>query len=440
MNTESTLNTSLNALGLKQALDGIKAQTFTAVDYINACFDRIEAREAQVGAWQYNLTREQYLELYRNNQAFYEQSPLRGLPIGIKDIIDTADMPTEMGSPIHEGRQPVDDASCVALIRQAGGIVLGKTVTTEFAYFKPGKTHNPRDLARTPGGSSSGSAAAVADAMVPLALGSQTAASVIRPAAYCGTVGYVGTRGAFSLRGIQPLGQSLDSLGILARRVEDVALMRSILLRAKDVAGTGEVAKPARILIVSGTEFGDCDADMTAAIARLEQGLLAKGVEVIRLDDGDAKGLKLDQMVAHHQAIMSYEVARNLAIESASPDLLSEPLAELIDSGLALSRAEYLHSLKAAADTAAKLWEVYADVDAILAPAAPGVAPLGHGKTGAPHMSRPWQAMGLPVVNVPGQQDAAGLPLGIQLVGRPQEDDHLLSLAQWLETALMQGA
>ncbi len=438
MNTESTLDTSLNALGLKQALDGIKAQTFTAVDYINACFNRIEAREAEVGAWQHNLTREQYLELYRKNQAFYEQSPLKGLPIGIKDIIDTADMPTEMGSPIHQGRQPVDDASCVALIRQAGGIVLGKTVTTEFAYFKPGKTHNPRDLERTPGGSSSGSAAAVADDMVPVALGSQTAASVIRPAAYCGTLGYVGTRGAFSLRGIQPLGQSLDSLGILARRAEDVALMRAVLLRTKDAAETSEGTRPARILIVSGTEFGDCDADMTAAMARLEQGLLAQGVEVVRVDEG--KGLKLDQMVAHHQAIMSYEVARNLAIESASPDLLSEPLAELIDSGLALSRVEYLNSLNAAAETAAKLWDVYADVDAILAPAAPGVAPLGHGKTGAPHMSRPWQAMGLPVVSVPGQEDASGLPLGVQLVGRPQDDDRLLSLAQWLETTLMPGA
>lgn len=189
-------NNSLNTLGLRQALLAIDQGRCTAEDIINACFDRIEAREDAVGAWAFRLTREEYLQHYRENREFYAASVLKGLPVGVKDIIDTADMPTEMGSAIHQGRQPVDDASCVALIRQAGGMVLGKTVTTEFAYFKPGKTANPRDLERTPGGSSSGSAAAVADWMLPLALGSQTAASVVRPAAYCGVLGYVGSRGS----------------------------------------------------------------------------------------------------------------------------------------------------------------------------------------------------------------------------------------------------
>ncbi len=419
---------TLNTLGLKQALQAIENHECTAPEIIAACYDRIEAREPEVGAWQYNLTREQYLQLYSSNQAFYEQSPLKGLPVGIKDIIDTADMPTEMGSPIHEGRQPVDDASCVALIRQAGGIVLGKTVTTEFAYFKPGKTANPRDLSRTPGGSSSGSAAAVADAMVPVSLGSQTAASVIRPAAYCGAVGYVGTRGTFSLRGVQPLAQSLDSLGLMARRVEDVALMRALLLRDSNPLAAAPVTRPKRVLLAMGERIGETDSAMQEALAGLVQRMQEQGVEVVEL----GQGVRLDEMVAHHQSIMSYEVARNLAIESANPELLSEPLSELIENGLNLSREAYLRSLAIADATAESLWQPHQDADVILAPAAPGVAPEGHGKTGAPHMSRPWQAMGLPVVNVPVLEDEQGLPLGVQLIGRRQSDDTLLGYAGWL--------
>ncbi|WP_417533300.1 amidase [Marinobacterium stanieri] len=419
----------LNTLGLKQTLQAIENHECTAPEIIAACYDRIEAREPEVGAWQYNLTREQYLQLYRSNQAFYEQSPLKGLPVGIKDIIDTADMPTEMGSPIHEGRQPVDDASCVALIRQAGGIVLGKTVTTEFAYFKPGKTANPRDLSRTPGGSSSGSAAAVADAMVPVSLGSQTAASVIRPAAYCGAVGYVGTRGTFSLRGVQPLAQSLDSLGLMARRVEDVVLMRALLLRDSNPLEAAQMTRPKRVLLALGERIGETDSAMQEALAGLVQRMQEQGVEVVEL----GQGVRLDEMVAHHQSIMSYEVARNLAIESANPELLSEPLSELIENGLNLSREAYLRSLAIADATAESLWQPHLDADVILGPAAPGVAPEGHGKTGAPHMSRPWQAMGLPVVNVPGLEDEQGLPLGVQLIGRRQSDDTLLGYAGWLE-------
>lgn len=419
----------LNTLGLKQALQAIENHECTAPEIIAACYDRIEARESQVGAWQYNLTREQYLQLYRSNQAFYEQSPLKGLPVGIKDIIDTADMPTEMGSPIYQGRQPVDDASCVALIRQAGGIVLGKTVTTEFAYFKPGKTANPRDLSRTPGGSSSGSAAAVADAMVPVSLGSQTAASVIRPAAYCGAVGYVGTRGTFSLRGVQPLAQSLDSLGLMARNVEDVALMRALLLRDSNLLAAAPVARPKRVLLAMGERIGETDSAMQVALTGLVEHLREEGVEVVELDEA----VRLDEMVSHHQSIMSYEVARNLAIESANPEQLSEPLSELIESGLNLSREAYLRSLTIADATAESLWQLHPDADVILAPAAPGAAPEGQGKTGAPHMSRPWQAMGLPVINVPGMKDEQGLPLGVQLVGRRQDDDALLGYAGWLE-------
>lgn len=422
----------LNLLGLRQALSAIERGECSALEIIECCFARIDAREAQVGAWQYRLSRERYLQQYRQDQDFYQQSPLRGLPVGIKDIIDTAEMPTEMGSPLHRGRQPVDDASCVALLRAAGGIVLGKTVTTEFAYFKPGKTANPRDLQRTPGGSSSGSAAAVADAMVPIALGSQTAASVIRPAAYCGTVGYVGSRGEFSLRGVQPLAQSLDSLGLLARRVEDIELVRSLLLRQPQPLQLTDAQKPKRVLICSGERIGDTDPAMQAAIERVGTLLEAQGVETVQFDDE----VQLKQMVEHHQLIMAYEVARNLVYESQHLGALSEPLRELIGLGLAMERDLYLASLRAAVDTCTALWARYTEVDAILAPAAPGVAPLGRDRTGAPHMSRPWQAMGLPVVSLPGLVDEQALPLGVQLIGRPHSDGDLLRIARWLEVCL----
>ncbi len=421
---------SLNTLSLVQALASINRGDTTADAVIHSYFDRIDAREPEVAAWQYKLSREQYLQHYQQHRAFYEQSLFKGLPVGIKDIIDTATMPTEMGSPIHKGRQPIEDATCVELLKQAGAMVLGKTVTTEFAYFKPGKTRNPAGLDRTPGGSSSGSAAAVADGMVPMALGSQTAASVIRPAAYCGTIGYVGSRGEFSLRGGQPLAQSLDSLGLFARKVEDIILMRAALLRT--ACDQQAAIKPKRILVCNGEDIGDTEPAMAQALNELAEQFAAQGVEVIWLD---AEPL-LTSMVNHHGNIMAWEVCRNLAYESRQQDLLSPPLRELIETGLAMPRSQYLASLQAAEDTRQWLWQRHENIDGIIAPAASGAAPLGHDKTGAPHMSRPWQAMGLPVITLPGKRDQHGLPLGIQLIGQQRSDDNLLAIAKWIEALI----
>lgn len=424
------MNKALNELSLCQMLLQINAGKVSAEQMINACFERIDEREPVVQAWQYRLDRDAYLAHYHQHQAFYDASLLKGLPVGIKDIIDTKHMPTEMGSIQHQGRQPVDDASCVALIQQAGGMVLGKTVTTEFAYFKPGKTCNPADLTRTPGGSSSGSAAAVADGMVPVAFGSQTAASVIRPAAYCGAVGYVGSRGEYSLRGVQPLSQSLDSLGLFARYVEDIELLRSILLRQPQVQSLSQ--KPSKILLCHGQLIGETSAAMQQAMTSLSDRLAAQGVELIELEAESS----LQDMVDYHGQIMAWEVARNLAVESFDKDSLSQPLQDLIETGVAMSRETYLAALQAVESYREVLWQTYSDVDAILAPAAPDIAPLGHDKTGSPHMSRPWQAMGLPVVTLPGLKDQAGLPLGIQLVGRVREDDGLLQVAKWLQAQM----
>ena len=421
-----------NQLGLCQMLRSIEEGVCTTEEIIHACFDRIEEREAEVGAWQTQRSREEYLAYYQANKAFFDASLLKGLPLGVKDIIDTQEMPTEMGSPIHSGRQPAEDATCVALIRAAGGIVLGKTVTTEFAYFKPGKTKNPADLARTPGGSSSGSAAAVVDSMVPMSLGSQTAASVIRPAAYCGAIGYVGSRGDFSLRGGQPLAQSLDSLGLFARQVEDIQLLRGILMRQPVSIQTRDSIAPKCVLVCRGEMVGETSTAMQHAVQNTVDKLKAQSVKVIELDAGN----RIKEMVDHHMTIMAWEVCRNLALESFKQDHLSEPLSVLMKQGLTMDYATYVASLDAAQACRDWLWQYASEADVILAPAAPGVAPLGHGATGAPHMSRPWQAMGLPVINVPGMSDESGLPLGLQLIGNIRKDDELLKYAGWFNMLL----
>ena len=425
-------NIELNEMGLCQMLRAIEEGVCTNEALINACFERIEAREPEVGAWQKKRTRDEYLAYYQANKAFFDASLLKGLPLGVKDIIDTEEMPTEMGSPIHTGRQPVEDATCVALIRAAGGIVLGKTVTTEFAYFKPGKTKNPADLTRTPGGSSSGSAAAIADGMVPMALGSQTAASVIRPAAYCGAIGYVGSRGEFSLRGGQPLAQSLDSLGLFARNVEDIQLLRAILLRQPTSIKTSTAVAPKCVLVCHGELVGVTSAAMENATQRAVDLLKSQGVKVIVLEAGN----RIKDMVDHHINIMAWEVCRNLAIESFQKNQLSDPLAALMEQGLKMDRSTYVASLDAAQACRDWLWSYAPEAQAILAPAAPDIAPLGHAATGAPHMSRPWQAMGLPVINVPGMKDASGIPLGLQLIGKVREDDDLLHHARWFKELL----
>lgn len=425
-------NARLNHLGLCETLSLISQGEVSALEVINAYFDQIEAREVAVGAWQVRLSREQYLQQYHEQEDFYRNSVLQGLPLAVKDTIDTQQFATEMGSVIHQGRQPSDNASCVEALVAAGAKVLGKTVTTEFAYFKPGKTANPVNLQHTPGGSSSGSAAAVADGMVPMALGSQTAASVIRPAAYCGVVGYVGSKDEYSLRGIQPLAQSLDSLGIFSRQVEDIELLRTILLQqAKPVA---EQEKSLKVLVCKGSEVGDCDSQMELALTRFAEQLQQSGAEIITLDACDL----IRQLVTAHETIMAWEVCRNLCFEAKQADRVSQPLHELFTRGQQMPRSEYLAADNLVAKISHWLWShpEHQGVDVILAPAAPSAAPSGLDSTGKPHMSRPWQVLGLPVITVPHTTADSGLPLGIQLIGRPRGDDQLLAIANRVQSLL----
>jgi amidase len=356
---------------------------------------------------------------------------LHGVPLGIKDVIDTADMPTELGTVIHRGRRPARDAACVLRARRSGAVVLGKTVATELAYFAPGKTANPHDPAHTPGGSSSGSAAAVADRMVPAAFGTQTAASVIRPAAFCGVVGVRPSRGWFSLDGITPFAPSFDTLGLITRSVVDARYLRASLLGAAFIARP-EIAAP-RIGVCRTPWWQDADADCHAAIECAAAALERAGATVtdVELPTG------FERLVDWHRAIISYAAATSYRREyDGHRDRLSESLCALIEQGSALATDRYEALCADARAARGRFARMMRDVDVLLTPSAKGEAPRGLAATGDPLFSRPWMVLDAPSVTLPGFEGARGLPIGVQLVGACGDDERMLAIAQWAERAI----
>ena len=414
---------------LHRLLHALNTGDASLPEIVTSFYQRIGTREPLVQAWQYLIDEEDYLAEYESNKAFYQASPLKGLPFAVKDVIDTAGIPTSMGSAIHVERIPNMDASCVTAMKAAGGILMGKTVTTEFAYFQAGKTNHPHDAERTPGGSSSGSAAAVADYMVPIAFGTQTAASVIRPASFCGCVGYVGSRGEFSLRNIQPLAQSLDSLGIISNHVLDTQLIRDVLLQ-KSLQAAVVAAKPAlNFTVFDGQNLGEVSVEMLEALAQCQQTLLGHGHTQVAFPFV-AEAVEL---TALHGQIMAFEVARNLVFEQQHTGL-SEHMQGLLHTGLALPYAEYIAALARVEAIKQILlqWMDEQKIDVILAPAAAGIAPLKTAGTGAPFMSRAWQVLGLPTVSLPLAYHQK-MPLGLQLIAQPHTDDVLLQQARYVQ-------
>lgn len=402
-----------------------------ARDLLERALARVGAVEPDVRAW-VRLDN-------RAAAAAPRPGPLRGVPVGVKDIIDVAGLPTGCGSSLRSGCAPATaDAVVVSLLRGRGAVPLGKTVTTEFAYFEPGATRNPAHLDHTPGGSSSGSAAAVAAGMVPLALGSQTAGSLIRPAAYCGVAGLVLTTGAVATDGVVGLSPSLDSVGLLAAGAADLrtawaALHGNLpaLRRALAPIDTTDNATP-RILLWRPCGPDPVDPAMDDALDRAARLLSAGGATLTRLD--------MDQVIAaltaDHATVMAYEAARERVDELRSADALSAPLAALLRDGAAMSRVDYEAARRRIAAAAAVVAALLDHHDAVLGPAALGPAPAGIAATGSPVLSRPWQALGLPALAVPGLRDAAGMPLGVQLIGRRNDEEHLLALAIDLERRL----
>lgn len=402
-----------------------------AARHVAAC---IEAKEPAIGAWHFYDAARLAAEAQRLD-GLTERGPLHGMPVAIKDVIDTADMPTGYGSALYEGFRPPSDASCVALLREAGALIVGKTVSTEFAFKAPGKTRHPFDPARTPGGSSSGSAAAVAAGMVAVALGTQTSGSTIRPAAFCGIVGYKPSFGLIDRTGIKVLCDSLDTIGFFARTVGDIAMVAALLSGRPSLAE--QAAPPApRLAVFRSPVWHLADADAQAAFAGALSKLARAGARLEELEDpGDFMAL-----LSAHETIMSWEVPRALAYERlAGSHALQPATCEGIAPLAGLTAEAYDAANALVAEQAVRWARALEGFDALLTLPARGEAPRGLASTGDPIFNRGWTQLRLPCVTVPAGTGACGLPLGLQLVGALDTDARLLATARFAENVVGKG-
>jgi len=441
---------SLCALSLTQAVTDIREGRITSAELVGDCLKRVAEVESKVQAWAF-LDRDHAMQQAEAADLHRKQGralgPLHGVPIGIKDIFDTGDMPTELGSPLWAGRTPRRDAAVVGRLRAAGAVIMGKTVTTEYAYRQPGKTTNPHDAGRTPGGSSSGSAAAVAAHMVPGAVGSQTNGSVIRPAAFCGVVGFKPTHGVIPRSGVLLLSRSLDHVGVFARTVADVALLTETLVGFdEEDPDTRPMARPPlaavaaseppllpRLAFVRSPAWEHAEPVTREAFAELVEALGERVAEV-ELGASFAHALEM------HRTIMEVEMAHNLQRDyGKGGDRFSPVLRKLIERGRSHTAVDYAAAVAGIPSLNGALDPVFDEFDAIVTPAAPGEAPQGLESTGNPIFCTIWTYLGTPAVTLPLLQSEAGMPLGVQVVGRRDGDARLLRTARWLVTTLGSG-
>ena len=424
----------LESLNASQAARALARRDIKATDLLLSCLDRIGQRESLVKAWS-SLGKESALARAKELDKGAIKGILHGLPIGVKDLFDTYDLPTSYGSPIYANNYPASDAVSVALMRDAGGIILGKTISTEFATFKPPITHNPHHLKHTPGGSSSGSAAAVADFMIPLATGSQTAGSIIRPASYCGVVGYKPSFGKVMLAGVKALSPSLDTLGCFGRSVGDVALGVAAMSNDLSLAEIDQLHNKPRVAICKTKDwsFASKETAGALALARFTAEAIAKGmVQDISLPAA-CKDLTLLQT-----RIMSFEMARALIFErSRYSKKLSPQLSQQLSEGAQIPYEQYQKDLMKAQAARFALAQLFDnEVDILIAPSAPGEAPLAKEGTGNPVFCRGWTLSGLPCINLNVSSGPNGLPVGVQLIAGPGKDRFLLSAARAFAQAL----
>jgi Asp-tRNA(Asn)/Glu-tRNA(Gln) amidotransferase A subunit family amidase len=435
-------STQLHWLSATDAARAIADGAITAEQLLEACLERVREADPQVQAWAHldpEHARAQARARDEERREGRAVGALHGVPVGIKDIIDTHDLPTEDGTPLHAGRTPDRDATVVARLRAAGAVIMGKTVTTELAYYHPGKTRNPHNPEHTPGGSSSGSAAAVAAGMVPLALGSQTNGSVIRPAAFCGVYGFKPTHGLIPRGGILRLSRALDQVGFFARSLEDVALLAEQLAGADDLdPDTRPRARPR--FVATAAEEPPLEPRLAfvrgPAWERVEKQTAQAFEELCDSLGGAVRPLDVPlpaEVLAWHGTLMAAEMAASLDAEwERGREQLSEPLRALLERGRAVPALEYQRALARIPLLNAQFAEVFDRVDAILTPSAPGTAPKGLGSTGDPSFCSLWTLCGMPALNLPLMQGENGLPLGVQLVGRRESDARLLRTARWL--------
>lgn len=431
-----------NLLTAADSIGAVCAGETTSVEVVQGCLDHIDSIEETVGAWthmdpEYALQQARAADELR--QTGHVVGTLHGVPVGVKDIFNTHDMPTEYGCSLYAAHQPNHDATVVAALRAAGAIILGKTVTTEMAVYTPGKTTNPHDAGRTPGGSSSGSAAAVAAGMVPVAIGTQTNGSVIRPASYCGVYGFKPSFGLISRNGVLRQSQRLDQVGVFARTLEDTALIAEALMiyDAEDpdmkprmrpalsqVLAT-EPPVPPRLAFIKTPVWAQADEDVHEAFAELVEHLGDRVVEV-DLPPG------FDEVIDIHRTIMEADLALNFDREYRhGVDVLSDTLRQMIERGQKTLATDYHRAVARIAPLRKKLSHILSEYEAIVTPATTGEAPQGLESTGSPVFCTLWTLCGLPAITVPALQGSNGMPIGVQLVADQREDARLLRTAKW---------
>ena len=417
----------LNELTATEVVEKISTGSVTVEAVTEACLDRIEEREDIVKAWAY-IDRSSALAQARILDKASQKGLLHGLPIGVKDVIDTSDMPTQMQSPIYKGHQPKTDAACVAMLRAAGAVILGKTVTCEFAGSFPGPTTNPHNPAHTPGGSSSGSGAAVADFMVYGAFGTQTGGSILRPASFCGTVGYKPTYNLINRAGLMFAAENLDTIGLLTRTVDDADLLMSVLLNRPRSALIPDKAKPK--IGLCRTHYWDLALPETIeAIDDTVERLKAVGAEIIetKLPDSFA------ELGVTRNILNNFERSRVMAdLWANDRDQLSDNISRQLENGTPMDYQTYQQAIIHANDCRAHLDEIFGDVDFILAPSAAGEAPEGLNYTGDPQFQGCWTILHVPTISLPTHMGPNELPVGIQLVGRRWQDETIFSWSRWV--------
>lgn len=437
--------TELTRLSASEAAHRIASGALTSEEFVGACIERICQRENAVRAWAL-IAPDVALEQARRCDQSTPRGPLHGVPVGVKDIFDTVDMPTSYGSALYAGHRPSAEAACVARLRRAGAVILGKTATTELALYHPSPTRNPHDQCRTPGGSSSGSAAAVADEMVPLALGSQTAGSTIRPAAFCGIVGFKPTFGAISRAGMKPVSPSLDTVGLFAREIADVRLLLEVLAGPDPINPATALYSPsAHRACVEGVRhqphigflrtpyWSEAEAMTREALEKVASRLSSHGAAVQKV----SLPPRFYELVDAQKTIMNVEAAQSLCYEyEQHRDKISDTLRTMLELSYSIPSEDYQSALRLTAGCRDDLASLFEHHDVLMTPSVPGEAPLGLNSTGDPIFCRTWTLLGCPAISVPGLHGPNGLPLGLQLVGRPGSDGSLLAYANWIAQRL----
>lgn len=430
-------------LGATRLAQMIQNGEISSLELTEACLKRIDEKEGDIGAWAHldpDYARRQAIKRDEQRATGVPCGPLHGIPVGIKDIFDTEDFPTENGTALDAGRAPIKDCTAVSLLKAAGAVILGKTVTAELAVLSPGKTRNPHDPNRTPGGSSSGSAAAVAAGMVPLAIGSQTNGSVIRPASFCGIVGFKPTHGRISRAGALELSRNLDHVGVFGRSIDDVALISDCLISydpadpdtrltaAPKMLETSREEPPLepRVAFIKSPVWDQADSATQEAFEEMHDFLGDQCDEI-------AMPAEFDQCVGNLRKIMYADLARHLASYVAhGEDQTSDILKSMIEEGRTVSAVDYNISIDQIGPLRNWVQNLCDDYDVIMTPATCGEAPLGLEATGNPVFCTIWTYLGTPAVTVPLMQGENGMPLGVQLVATGGDDARLLRSARWL--------